>query len=90
MVKAVFDELSKDQPKRHFTVGIIDDITNLSLPVDESFHIDQNDVIRAIFYGLGADGTVGREQELDQDHRRRNRQLSPRAISFTTPRNPAR
>jgi pyruvate-ferredoxin/flavodoxin oxidoreductase len=59
MVKAVFDELKKDQPKRHFTVGIIDDITRLSLPVDESFTIEENDVIRAIFYGLGADGTVG-------------------------------
>ncbi len=72
MVKAVFDELTKDQPKNHFTVGIVDDVTHRSLPVREALDIEADDVVRAIFFGLGADGTVGAEQELDQDHRRGN------------------
>ena len=59
MVKAVFDELKKDQPKRHFTVGIKDDITHLSLDYDAEFEIEADDVVRAVFFGLGADGTVG-------------------------------
>jgi pyruvate-ferredoxin/flavodoxin oxidoreductase len=63
MVKAVFDELSKfdraQAPIQHFTVGINDDVTHLSLPVDDSFDIEADDVRRAVFFGLGADGTVG-------------------------------
>ncbi|MBI5443929.1 MAG: pyruvate:ferredoxin (flavodoxin) oxidoreductase [Deltaproteobacteria bacterium] len=59
MVKAVFDELAKDAPKQHFTVGIEDDVTYLSLPVDPAFDTEREDVVRAVFYGLGADGTVG-------------------------------
>lgn len=59
MVKAVFDNLKLDEPKNHFTVGIIDDVTNTSLPLDESFIIERDDVVRCLFYGLGADGTVG-------------------------------
>ena len=59
MVKAVFDELSKDAPKNHFTVGINDDVTQTSLDVDYSFDIEKDDVVRCLFYGLGADGTVG-------------------------------
>ncbi|MBN1490034.1 MAG: pyruvate:ferredoxin (flavodoxin) oxidoreductase, partial [Phycisphaerae bacterium] len=58
-VKAVFDELGKDKPKLHFTVGIVDDVTHLSLDVDEEFDIEPKDVVRAVFFGLGADGTVG-------------------------------
>jgi pyruvate-ferredoxin/flavodoxin oxidoreductase len=58
MAKAVFDELAKETPKRHFTVGITDDVTHLSLPVDRSFATEGDDVVRAVFYGLGADGTV--------------------------------
>jgi pyruvate-ferredoxin/flavodoxin oxidoreductase len=58
MVKAVFDELRKDAPKRHFTVGIVDDVTHTSLDVDPEFDVEQGDVVRAVFYGLGADGTV--------------------------------
>ena len=69
-VKAVFDELAKPAPKAHFTVGIVDDVTHLSLPVDPEFDIEPDDVVRGVFFGLGSDGTVGREQELDQDHRR--------------------
>jgi pyruvate-ferredoxin/flavodoxin oxidoreductase len=59
MVKAVFDELSKQRPKRHFTVGINDDVTHLSLKYDPSFDTEGEGVVRALFYGLGADGTVG-------------------------------
>jgi len=59
MVKAVFDELLKDRPKRHFTVGINDDVTHLSLKWDPAFDIEPKEVVRALFYGLGADGTVG-------------------------------
>jgi pyruvate-ferredoxin/flavodoxin oxidoreductase len=59
MVKAVLDELGKDEPKRHFTVGIIDDVTNTSLDFDPEFSTEDPDTVRAVFYGLGADGTVG-------------------------------
>ena len=58
MAKAVFDELAKDQPKNHFTVGIVDDVSHTSLEVDRSFTTEADDVVRAVFYGLGADGTV--------------------------------
>ena len=59
MVKAVYDELKKSHPKRHFTVGINDDVTHLSLDYDPSFDTEPKEVVRAVFYGLGADGTVG-------------------------------
>jgi pyruvate-ferredoxin/flavodoxin oxidoreductase len=59
MVKAVYDELSKPRPKRHFTVGINDDVTHTSLKWDATFDTEGKDVVRALFYGLGADGTVG-------------------------------
>ncbi len=59
MVKAVFDNLAQDTPKNHFTVGINDDVTHTSLPFDPDFSIEPDNVIRAMFYGLGADGTVG-------------------------------
>lgn len=59
MVKAVFDELKQPAPKNHFTVGIIDDVTHTSLDVDTSFMIEPKDVVCAIFWGLGSDGTVG-------------------------------
>ena len=58
MVKGVFDELKKDNPKNHFTIGIYDDVTNTSLDFDKEF-ITEKGVFRALFYGLGADGTVG-------------------------------
>ena len=58
MVMTILDELSKDQPKNHFTIGITDDVTNLSLPVTRSWS-EGEDVVQAVFYGLGADGTVG-------------------------------
>ena len=58
MVRAVFTELEKAQPKRRFTVGITDDVSGLSLEV-EDLDIESSNVIRAIFFGLGSDGTVG-------------------------------
>jgi len=59
MVKAALDNLSAAAPKNHFTVGITDDVSGTSLEVDPSFHVEGDDVVRAMFYGLGADGTVG-------------------------------
>ena len=59
MVKGVFDELKKDKPKNHFTVGIVDDVSNTSIPEDASFDSESPRVVRCLFYGLGADGTVG-------------------------------
>jgi len=59
MVKAVYEELDKPKPKRHFTVGIHDDVTHTSIDFDPEFQIEGDDVTRALFFGLGADGTVG-------------------------------
>ena len=56
-IKAVYDNLGLDTPKNHFTIGIEDDVTNLSLPVDKKFHV-QSDYTSCLFYGLGSDGTV--------------------------------
>jgi pyruvate-ferredoxin/flavodoxin oxidoreductase len=59
MAAAVFIHLDTPAPKRHFTIGIYDDVTHLSLPWDASFTTDRDDVTKAVFYGLGSDGTVG-------------------------------
>jgi pyruvate-ferredoxin/flavodoxin oxidoreductase len=59
MVMSIFDNLEHEAPKRDFTVGINDDITHLSLEIEEGFEIENDRVVRAMFYGLGADGTVG-------------------------------
>ena len=58
MVKAVLDDLATDQPRRHFTVGITDDVGHTSLSYDRDLDIEPDDVARCVFYGLGADGTV--------------------------------
>lgn len=58
MVQAVFNELAIVQPRTRFTVGVRDDVTHLSLAIDESLDIEPPDVVRAVFYGLGSDGTV--------------------------------
>src|SRR5436190_9962715 len=58
MVKSVFDEMTQDHPKNHFSVGIVDDVTNNSLPFDANFSTEADDQVRALFWGLGADGTV--------------------------------
>ena len=62
MVKSVLDELNQLTPKKRFTVGIIDDVTHLSLTVDPSFTTDQA-ALKAVFYGLGSDGTVGANKQ---------------------------
>jgi pyruvate-ferredoxin/flavodoxin oxidoreductase len=58
MCKAVFDELKKAKPKNHFTIGIDDDVTHTSLTVDLTFDTEPKEQVRAMFWGLGADGTV--------------------------------
>jgi pyruvate-ferredoxin/flavodoxin oxidoreductase len=59
MVKGIFDELKKSHPKNHFTIGIQDDVTHTSLDYDPNFSTEDPRTIRALFYGLGSDGTVG-------------------------------
>lgn len=59
MVKAIFDNLSQAKPKNHFTIGINDDVTHTSLDYDPNFSTEPDSVVRAMFYGLGSDGTVG-------------------------------
>ncbi|MEM9925742.1 MAG: pyruvate:ferredoxin (flavodoxin) oxidoreductase, partial [Cyanobacteria bacterium P01_D01_bin.50] len=59
MVRAIYDNLAREKPKSNFTVGINDDLTNTSLTYDASFSIEPDNVVRAMFYGLGSDGTVG-------------------------------
>nr|MDJ0846640.1 pyruvate:ferredoxin (flavodoxin) oxidoreductase [Crocosphaera sp.] len=59
MVKGVFNNLGLDNPKNHFTIGIKDDLSNTSIDYDPNFSTEPNNVVRAIFYGLGSDGTVG-------------------------------
>jgi pyruvate-ferredoxin/flavodoxin oxidoreductase len=59
MIKGVFDEMLKAAPKNHFTIGIYDDVTHTSLPYDPAFSTEAAGTVRALFYGLGADGTVG-------------------------------
>ncbi|WP_345980966.1 pyruvate:ferredoxin (flavodoxin) oxidoreductase [Sulfurimonas sp. HSL3-2] len=59
MIKAIYDELKKESPKIHFTIGINDDITHTSLSYDHDFALPKKDTFEAIFFGLGSDGTVG-------------------------------
>ena len=59
MVKGVFDELGKPQPKNHFTIGIRDDVSNTSLDFDPAFSVEHPETVRCVFFGLGSDGTVG-------------------------------
>jgi pyruvate-ferredoxin/flavodoxin oxidoreductase len=59
MIAGIFDNLSLDKPKNHFTIGIVDDLTFSSLEYDRSFSTEPDEVVRAVFYGLGSDGTVG-------------------------------
>ena len=59
MIKGVFDEMLKASPKNHFTVGINDDVTHTSIAYDPNFSTEDPKTIRSLFYGLGADGTVG-------------------------------
>jgi len=59
MVKGIFEELTKSKPKNHFTIGINDDVTHTSLDYEADFHIESPETVRCVFWGLGADGTVG-------------------------------
>jgi pyruvate-ferredoxin/flavodoxin oxidoreductase len=59
MVKAILDHLAQPRPRNHFTIGIVDDVTHKSLAYDDSFRTESDEVTTALFYGLGADGTVG-------------------------------
>jgi pyruvate-ferredoxin/flavodoxin oxidoreductase len=59
MVKGVFDELAGDAPRNNFTVGINDDVTHSSIDYDPDFNIESDDIVKAVFFGLGSDGTVG-------------------------------
>ncbi|QHG17954.1 pyruvate:ferredoxin (flavodoxin) oxidoreductase [Nostoc sp. ATCC 53789] len=59
MVKGIFDNLAEAKPKNHFTIGINDDVTYTSLNFDPNFSTESDNVVRAMFYGLGSDGTVG-------------------------------
>ena len=59
MVKGIFDELTKAAPKNHFTIGIEDDVSHTSLSYDPAFSTEDPKTVRALFYGLGSDGTVG-------------------------------
>jgi pyruvate-ferredoxin/flavodoxin oxidoreductase len=59
MAKSIFDELKKPVPKNHFTIGISDDVTHTSLDFDSQFSTEDPQTVRAVFYGLGSDGTVG-------------------------------
>lgn len=59
MVKGIFEEMAKESPKNHFTIGINDDVTNTSLTYDECFSIANEKTVRCVFFGLGSDGTVG-------------------------------
>ncbi len=63
MVKGVFDNLAQPKPKNHFTIGIEDDVLGISLPYDPAFSTESQDVVRAVFFGLGADGTVGANKD---------------------------
>lgn len=59
MAKGVFDNLAQEQPKNHFTVGINDDLSHTSIAYDPKFSVEPDNVVKAMFYGLGSDGTVG-------------------------------
>ncbi|HET9223936.1 MAG TPA: 2-oxoacid:acceptor oxidoreductase family protein, partial [Roseiflexaceae bacterium] len=63
MVKGIFDELKQPMPKNHFTIGIVDDVTHTSLAYDPTFAIEAPETVRCVFWGLGADGTVGANKE---------------------------
>ncbi len=63
MIKGVYDELAQPSPKNHFTVGINDDVTHHSLPWDAALSIEPASVVRAVFFGLGSDGTVSSNKQ---------------------------
>ena len=73
---AIFTELAKDEPRREFTIGIVDDVTGLSLPEDPTApNTAAPGTIECKFWGLGGDGTVGANKNSVKDHRRPHRQV---------------
>ena len=89
MVKGGYDEMTKANPKNHFTVGIVDDVTHTSCLVDPAFSTEDPKTVRAIFYGLGSDGTVGANKNSSKLSEK-TLITTRRAISSTTPRSPVR
>ncbi len=89
MVKAVFDELNVSRPKLHFTVGINDDVTRLSLVTPDDFEIEPDDVFRAVFFGLAPTERWERTRTPSKSSAKRRSSI-PRGISFTTRKNQAR
>ena len=87
MARAVFEALRRPEVKNGFTVGIVDDVSGTSLPVESGLDIEPPDVIRALFYGLGADGTVGANKNTAKILAA-SRSATPRPISSTTRRSP--
>lgn len=77
MAKAVFDNMLVGGPKNHFTVGIEDDVTHLSLEVGEDFNTVPEGTVQCKFFGLGSDGTVGANKDSHQNYRRPYRSLCP-------------
>ena len=90
MVKGVFDELSKPSPKNHFTIGINDDVSHTSLDYDPDFSTEDPKTVRALFYGLGSDGTVGANKNSIKIIGTETPTTTRRVTSFTTRRSQAR
>ncbi len=86
MAKAVFDEIEKSDPKNHFTVGIHDDVTHTSLDYDPEFSTEDPSAVRALFYGLGSDGTVGANKNSIKIIGKNTDNYTRRAISCMTRR----
>jgi pyruvate-ferredoxin/flavodoxin oxidoreductase len=83
MAKAVFDNLSASKPKAHFTIGINDDVGHTSLPWDPHFSAEPAGGVRALFYGLGSDGTVSAPTKTPSKSLVKTRRITPKGISFT-------
>ena len=81
MVKGVFDELKKPEPN-HFSIGITDDVTFTSIPFEPEFSTEPDDQVRAVFWGLGADGTVSANKTRSRSSARKLR-ITRRATLFT-------
>ena len=88
MVAGVFAELALEAPRRRFTLGITDDVGGTSLPYDATLDIEDPQTLRAVFYGLGSDGTVGANKTPSRSSAPTPR-CTPRPTSSTTPRSPA-
>ena len=88
MVKAVFDNLALPDPKNHFTVGIHDDVSHTSLDYDPKFVTEDDEVVGCMFYGLGADGTVGPTRTRSRSSGKKP-PATRRGFSYTTRKSPA-